>query len=232
MCKGNRVLVACLAVAAGLCLAGSAYALSINEIRMDNTGTDTDEYFELLGAPGQSLAGYTYLVIGDGTGGCGIVECVVPLSAYTIPSDSYLAVCRTAGTLGGYDVTGVTAINFENTDNTTHMLVYNFTGTLNQDLDTNNDGVLDITPWAGLVDAVGIRSLATVDCVTYEYVYATNLVGPDGTAVPAQVYRCGDGWYVGTLSLSGGYDSPGMENPECAVGVEESSWGQLKETYR
>ncbi len=31
----------------------------INEVRVDQTGTDNDEYFELAGAPGASLAGLT-----------------------------------------------------------------------------------------------------------------------------------------------------------------------------
>jgi len=34
----------------------------ISEIRGDQFDTDLDEYFELVGAPGESLAGVTYLV--------------------------------------------------------------------------------------------------------------------------------------------------------------------------
>jgi len=37
----------------------------------------------------------------------------------------------------------------------TLLLVQNFTGTIGQDLDTNNDGVLDATPWASVKDSVG-----------------------------------------------------------------------------
>ena len=40
----------------------------INEIRIDQSGGDDDEYFELIGMPGASLDGFTYLVIGDGSG--------------------------------------------------------------------------------------------------------------------------------------------------------------------
>ncbi|MCA9432644.1 MAG: hypothetical protein KC940_19175, partial [Candidatus Omnitrophica bacterium] len=46
----------------------------INEIRIDQPSTDTDEYFELVGPPGLSLNGLTYLVIGDGVGGSGEIE--------------------------------------------------------------------------------------------------------------------------------------------------------------
>src|SRR5437762_3102236 len=40
-------------------------------------------------------------------------------------------------------------------DNLTMMLVENFTGAVGQDLDTNNDGVFDITPWTVIDDSVG-----------------------------------------------------------------------------
>lgn len=221
-------------VLAALAFASPAFALSINEIRTDNGGTDTDEYFELLGTPGQSLAGYTYVVIGDGTGSCGTIEAVLDLSPYSIQADGYFAACRnTAPTLSGYDVIGLSALNFENSDNVTHMLVQGFTGTNAQDLDTNNDGVLDITPWSAIVDAVGIIGPNTVDCAAgVEYVYATNTVGPDGTFTPGHVLICDGGWYVGLFELVGGYDSPGVANAACTVGTETQSWGQLKETYR
>ena len=37
----------------------------------------------------------------------------------------------------------------------TLLLVQNYTGTIGQDLDTNNDGVLDVKPWASIKDSVG-----------------------------------------------------------------------------
>ena len=58
----------------------------INEIRIDQSGTDYDEYVELSGTAGTSLAGLTYLVLGDGTGGSGVIEAVVDLTGATIPS--------------------------------------------------------------------------------------------------------------------------------------------------
>ncbi|MCU0621789.1 MAG: hypothetical protein MUC69_09820, partial [Gemmatimonadales bacterium] len=61
--------------------AGTASAqITLNEIRIDHTGTDTDEYVELAGPAGASLAGYHVVVIGDGTGGCGIVEAAIDLN--------------------------------------------------------------------------------------------------------------------------------------------------------
>ena len=56
----------------------------INEIRIDQPGSDSDEFFELAGAPGTSLDGLTYLVIGDGSGGSGTIESVVNLTGSSI----------------------------------------------------------------------------------------------------------------------------------------------------
>lgn len=52
-------------------------------------------------------------------------------------------------------------------DGFTLLLVQNFTGTLNQDLDTNNDGVLDLTPWTAIKDSVGFNQLAPGTGKTY-----------------------------------------------------------------
>ena len=48
------------------CPAGPAVA--INEIRTDQTSSDDDEYFELVGDASASLDALTYIVIGDGAG--------------------------------------------------------------------------------------------------------------------------------------------------------------------
>ena len=58
----------------------AAQTVTISEIRIDQPGSDNDEYFELAGAPGTSLDGLTYIVIGDGTNGSGVIEAVVPLT--------------------------------------------------------------------------------------------------------------------------------------------------------
>ena len=69
----------------------------INEIRIDQTGTDNDEYFELVGAPGTDLSALTYIVIGDGAAlaGSGVVETVVSLAGQSIPASGYF-VCAEA----------------------------------------------------------------------------------------------------------------------------------------
>lgn len=208
----------------GLFLGWGALAqISINEIRIDQTSTDNDEYFELVGTPGASLNGYTYLVIGDGTGGSGVIESVTDLTGQVITakdnprSDSgFFLAGEGTMTLATPDM--VTTLNFENSDNVTHLLVTGFSGANGDDLDTNDDGILDVTPWTAVIDCVALIEEANPPSST-EYEYATALgfptVGPDGSFVPGQVGRDPDGtgpWIIGLFDPASGTDSPGSSN--------------------
>src|SRR5690606_7106649 len=108
--------------------------VKINEIRIDHGGDDVNEYFELSGAPGTPLGSLTYIVIGDGTGGSGVVEAVVPLAGQSIQADGLFLVGKTS-TLPDFpgatvDLAAGDALVFENSDNVTHMLVQDFSGTV------------------------------------------------------------------------------------------------------
>lgn len=207
-----------LAAALTLAVAAGAQATPvINELRTDQVGTDTDEYFELAGNPGESLAGLTYIVIGDTPAGLsGVIESITDLNLLSIQPDGYLALYRTGDTpvCTGYD--GSAAMTFENSDNVTHMLVSGFTGTANQDLDTNDDGVLDITPWTAIISSVGLVGPNPPNPAGgIEYVYSTTRVGPDGTFVPSHILRCPDrtgNFAMGSFSVVCTYDSPGAAN--------------------
>ena len=104
----------------------------INEIRIDQSGSDNDEYFELWGPSGYPLNDLTYIVIGDGSGGSGVVESISNLSGYSMPASGIFLVGEGSMTIGVPDAT--LTLGFENSDNVTHMLVANFTGALQQDL--------------------------------------------------------------------------------------------------
>jgi hypothetical protein len=54
----------------------AAPAVQISEIRVDQPGTDTDKYFEMSGATGSSLDTLTYLLIGDGSAGSGVIALI------------------------------------------------------------------------------------------------------------------------------------------------------------
>jgi endonuclease/exonuclease/phosphatase family metal-dependent hydrolase len=188
MKQWRRVLTAVSLPLLLLWAPGALFAQAIiNEIRIDQPSDDNDEYFELAGTPGTSLHGLTYLVIGDGAAaaGSGVIEAVVSLTGQTIPPSGFFVVAESTFTLGTANL--VTSLNFENGDNVTHLLVQGFTGSNGQDLDTNNDGILDLTPWTAIIDAV-----ALIGAANSELVYSTTTVGPDGSFVPGHVFRSPD----------------------------------------
>ncbi|TPW14418.1 MAG: Endonuclease/exonuclease/phosphatase family [bacterium] len=170
-------------------------------------------------------------MIGDGTGGCGIVEAAINLGAFSIQADGFFAIRYSAGValLTGYDAS--LAGSFENSDNLTFLLVTGNTAAAANDLDTNNDGVLDLTPWTTIIDQVGILETAVVNCTTDEYLYTGTTVGPDGTFAPGHIYRCGASWLIGPFGgvlPAGGVDTVGGANTGCPVPVAPSTWSNIK----
>ncbi|MCP4655453.1 MAG: hypothetical protein GY856_08545 [bacterium] len=196
---------------------GGAQTVALSEIRIDQPSTDNDEYFELAGTPGEALDALTYLVIGDGSAGSGVVEAVVDPSGLTIPASGYFVAAEGTFTLGTADL--FTSLNFENSDNVTHLLVRDFSGANGEDLDTDDDGTLDTTPWSELVDC-----LALVESVgSGEQIYCPTTLGPDSFYVPAHSFHCPAGWQIGIFDPGTGVDTPGAANTcEPIVEVELS----------
>ncbi len=210
----------------------------INEIRVDGNGSVDQEYFELAGSPGSSLTGCYYLVIGDSTGGLsGVVEHVTDLSGFAIQPDGFfLAVDTGSGSL--YALPGIpdldTSLNFENSDNVTHMLVLGFTGAVGDDLDTDDDGVLDSTPWSSIEDSVAIVEDPGLLIAGSEHYYSSTIVGPDGAFMPGTVKRCPD--ITGPWAI-GAFDPPTDDSPDalnvctfpedCEDGVDNDLDGDL-----
>jgi len=210
-----------------MALPQAAGAVLINEIRIDNSGGDTDEYFELVGNPNETLDGLTYLVIGDGATGSGTIESVTDLTGKNLEDDGFLSVHKegTVGTCAVYDEEE--SLNFENSDNVTHLLVVGFTGSDGDDLDTDDDGVLDVEPWSDVVDCVAlIEEVGAGDLV-----YCDTQVGPDGTFVPGHVLRCAF-WVIGDFELCT-HDTPGEANDSaCSVPNAIHTWGTIKSLYK
>lgn len=172
-------------------VAAASQAIVLNEIFINPPGTDNGlEFFELRGTAGESVDGLTLVVIeGDGTS-AGILDAAIGLTGSIGSNGLYLR--RDASSTAPFTkfrnahnnwaiengpVAGTTVANgpdfnpdIENGSNT-YLLVRGLTGTLTTDLDTNNDGVLDSTPWTSVVDGV---SLIENDGAT-ERVYAGSL---------------------------------------------------------
>jgi len=234
-----RTLLAFAAAVAWSWGATFSSAATINEIRIDQGGSDNDEYFELAGSPSESLDGLSYIVIGDGggVGAGGGVETIVSLAGLTIPSDGFFLAVENTFTLGGSPDLTLTGsgtsqtLNFENSDNVTHLLVGGLNpaihtgdgfGTNSTDLDANDDGVIDATgdwdgdtvddgaPWAAILDSVALSENVPSD----DLVYSSTVVGPEGTFVPGHVFRFPNGsgdWHIGAFEL-GTDDTPGVAN--------------------
>ena len=190
----------------------------IDEIRVAQPGgpPQWNEFFELGGTPGTPLDCLFYIVVGPG----GVVDDVVNLAGHVIPPDGRFL----CGQISPIPVWGVVPdmveeLNFLEVGDRVHMLVCSCSGiTLppGGDLDTNNDGVLDITPWD-----------CSLDCVTLLDV-AANLpvpvcglpVGPQVNGLmPPHVFRCvpAGTWRIGQAPLAGGADTPGSPNPPCLL---------------
>ena len=207
---------------AALSLGDGTKQLWISELRVDQQGADTDEYVEISGTPGASLAGIWILAIGDGGSDIGgVVEMAINLTAWSLGTNGFLVARESSfGTtvFGGRTLSvasGATdavigsgdSMNLENADNVTYMLVQGFTGAVGTDLDTDNDGVQDATPWAALLDSVAFMRSGSK-----EPVYSDVRVGPielSGTSgMPPHAWRAESGWQVGGYA-TWDLDTPG-----------------------
>jgi len=186
----------------------------INEFSASTAGTDV-EYVEIFGDPDTDYSAYTLLEIeGDSGAAIGTVDEVI--------------------TLGATDSNGLFLINLpanalEN-GTISLLLVKNFSGALNIDLDTDNDGVFDSTPWETIIDSVAVNDGGAGD-VTYGN--PTLTVGYDGLSfAPGGASRNPDGFdtdattdwvrndfdlagipgFTGSISLGEAYNTPGMPN--------------------
>lgn len=147
----------------------------INEFSASTTGTDV-EYVEIIGSASVDYSAYKVLEIeGDATGQ-GIVDEVISI-----------------GTTGanGFYLANLAANALEN-GSISLLLVKNFTGALGDDLDTNNDGVFDVTPWTALTDSVAVNDGGITD-IAYGGPTLTALY--DGLAfAPGGASRIPDGY--------------------------------------
>lgn len=194
----------------------------LNEIRTEefgSSGTFDTDYFELAGTPNTSLTGLTYLVLGGGSAD-GQIQSVTDLSAFSLQSDGLFVGAREGFLLDTPDA----EVNFTFlTFNRTHLLVSGFTGAFGDDLDTDDDGALDETPWTSIFDAVSLVNKSDPNVFGYNYYYAGSLgyidIGPDvnDSSGPLHIYRDPDfdgSWVIGPAAPAGvqGHDTPGSPN--------------------
>lgn len=194
----------------------------INEFSASTAGTDV-EYVEIHGAPSTDYSACAVLEIEGDTTGPGIIDEIMPLG--TTDANGLYRVALAANALENGTIT--------------LLLVQDFCGALNADLGSNNDGVLDATPWTAIVDSIGVNDGGAGDLT-----YGVPALGPnyDGLSsfAPGGASRIPDGsdtdaatdWvrndfdlagipgFAGTITLGEAYNTPGAPNAVFVVRPE------------
>jgi len=147
----RRVASSIIGICLGTLVASSANAIvllpKINEFVANHAGTDVYEFVEIYGTPNHDYSMYSVLHIeGDDTG-AGVIDDVFTVGT----TDS-----------NGFWTTGFMSSVLEN-GTITLLLVDTFSGAAGNDLDTDNDGVLDSTPWNSIIDAVAVSDGGSSD---------------------------------------------------------------------
>ena len=186
----------------------------INEFVANHTGADTFEYVEVTALASDGPGDLTVLEVeGDG-GGTGTVDAVLPVGA---PNAD------------GYWTTGFLDNEIEN-GTVTLLLVAGFSGSLGDDLDADDDGTVDTTPWTTLVDAVAASDGGSGDRTYTDVVLTSGFDGmsfapggasriPDATDTDAvadwtrnDFELAGIPGFAGTLQDGEAVNTPGAEN--------------------
>ena len=124
----------------------------INEFSISTVGTDF-EYFEIFANANQDLSNFWILQIeGDTNANKNIVTAT---QAGVADANGYYLASLAANTVQN----GTLSL----------LLVSGFSGSVGTNLDANNDGVLDSTPWANLFDSVAVNDGGAGD-LTYSNV--------------------------------------------------------------
>ncbi len=171
----------------------------LNELDISN------DFIEIVGEPGTDLIGFDFVVVD----GVGRVAFHFDLSGSIQPDGFWLG--------GGLDLVaayGVASGDIEQSLNpsyggisATYLLVQGFNGAVSDDLDTDDDGALDVTPWGALANGVAIvrndGSLA----------YSDTVFTSGGGGLDPGAFLCPDAtgaWVV--MQSSPGDGTPGQPN--------------------
>ncbi len=179
-------------VAAALALGAPAFAseFAFNEIYASMTGTDNLEFVEIVGTPSASLDNFVICIVeGDATSAFGTLDRVIDLSGLSIPADGYFVAGNTA--VPGIDLDIGASNVLENGTNTYYLIEETLAGSiallLGTDVDPDGD-LATVLPTLGTVHDI----IAPVDSLTDVVFDNAGMVGPDGTFLPAGIYRDGD----------------------------------------
>jgi hypothetical protein len=166
------LVTASLVLAARPALAASPV---INEFVANHIGTDDHEFVEIFGDPGTDYSGLTILQIEGDASGAGVIDGAYPVGT----TDA-----------AGFWMTGYLNNMIEN-GTMTLLLVEGFSGAVGSDLDTNNDGVFDSSPFTATLDEVAVSDAGAGD-----HTYGTTTLPPTldgGSFTPGGASRIPNG---------------------------------------
>lgn len=167
----------------------------INEFVFNHSGTDTHEFVEVFGDPDTDYSTFTIVEIeGDGDG-AGLID------------DGTLSIGTTDS--AGFWTTGFHNNLWEN-GTVTLLLVEGYSGSVGQDLDTNNDGTLEGEPWTRVVDSVAVS-----DGDSSDQTYSSTVLGPSfsgGSFSPGGASRIPNGNDTDAISdwVQNDFDGEGL----------------------
>ncbi len=180
-----------------------AAEVGISEIRTRSATDREIEYVELTGSPRVSLAGLTYVVIGGGGEeplSSGVVTVAVDVKGPVLDASGYYIIGNQRRVYRSR-VDQLEPLEIPNGDNQTHLLVRGFAGRVGDDLDTDDDGTLDATPWSDVIDQVAlIEELEPSAENGKQRFYSTMVAGSSYGQTAAHAYRCAatGEWYSST----------------------------------
>jgi hypothetical protein len=239
----------------GLLVAGASLAVAhwagavplLNELVVNDISTDDHEFVEICGNMGEDLSSYTLVVIeGEGTP-AGTIDVAIPLTG-VVPASGLFVVGDAA-----VSPDLLTSDGWIENGGETILIVQNFSSSVGTDVDTDNDGVADISIGT-IIDAVGLGTPSAGDLIYYNAPFIGPDTGDGGTSDfdPAGLVRCQDcngTW--GMICLNGteptgpgcdvtnpynpyfvAYATPGAPNACGTVAVEPDNWGKVKAQYR
>ncbi len=163
-------------------VASSGPDIVINEIVVSTSGDDR-EFIEFAGTPGESFDGLSLLEVRNG----GEIDTIIDLTGLSLGENGFLLGTSPEaeaqlGVIGNFQINNNTFTNASQT----YLLVEGFSGMSGDDIDTDNDGTIDATPWTAIVD-----DIALIDDDN-PLVYSANVVGPDGPFLAPGAFRAPD----------------------------------------
>jgi hypothetical protein len=189
----NRLFKCSLSVALAVSVMTSSALADgphLNEIYASHTGTDDMEMIELIGTPGSSLTGYMVLVVEGDSSNPGTLDLAFDITGLSFGAGDPYFVLGNSGVVG-LDL-DIGASNIVENGTETFYLVKTanpagITALVGTDIDGDADLVTDIVQ-LGLGEIVDCVAMIDGGFGSGDFVYD----GPDGTFLPAGIYRNGD----------------------------------------